>query len=168
MYRVRFKSIRFGLISFFIIIFQSTLVQSLALGAVKPDFVLLLVIFFSLYKGPRQGMFYGIVVGLFVDALSGGVSGINSFVFGCLGFVSGLLKERVYINHLLTKLLIGLSAGIFYMFFYYVLAIQFFQLPNFLSSLDIVLGTIIYTSVCNILFADVLDRLVIVRSTSLL
>ncbi|MFH1061774.1 MAG: rod shape-determining protein MreD [Candidatus Omnitrophota bacterium] len=168
MYRIRFRSIRFGLISFFVLVFQSTLVYSLALGAVKPDFVILLVIFFALYKGAKPGMFYGLVLGLFVDALSGGIIGVNSFVFGCIGFICGLLKERVYINHFLTKFLVGFSACLFYSIVYYILAVQFFQLPSFFANLDIVLGTIVYTSICNIFFADVLDRFVIVRSNSLL
>lgn len=166
--RIRFNSIRFGLISFFVLVFQSTLFHGLALGAVKPDFVMLLVVFFSLYKGSKQGMFYGMVMGLFVDALSGGIIGVNSFVFGCIGFLCGLLDERVYINHFLTKFLVGFSACSFYMIVYYVLALQFFQLPEFFANPDIILGTIGYTSICNIFFADILDRFVIIRSTSLL
>jgi rod shape-determining protein MreD len=166
--RIRFNSIRFGLISFFVLIFQSTLFQGLAVGAVKPDFVILLVVFFSLYKGARPGMFYGMGLGIFVDALSGGIIGVNSFVFGCVGFLCGLLEERVYINHFLTKFLVGFSACSVYIVAYYVLALQFFQLPGFFANPDIILGTIVYTSICNIFFADILDRFVIIRSTALL
>ena len=168
MYRIRFRSIRFGIISFLILVLQSTLAYSLALGTIKPNFVLLLVIFFSLYKGAKHGMFYGMIVGLGVDALSGGVIGINSFALGCLGFVCGMLEERVYINHFLTKFFVALAACLFYIIVYYILAVHFFRLPAFFSNLDIVIGTIFYTSVCNIFFTDFLDRYVIVRSTSLL
>ncbi len=168
MYKIRFRSISFCFISFLILVLQSTLTYSLALGPIKPDFVLLLVIFFALYKGAKQGMFYGMAVGLGVDALSGGVIGINSFALGCLGLVCGMLEERVYINHFLTKFLVALVACLFYIIVYYVLAVHFFRLPGFFSNLDIVIGTIFYTSVCNIFFTDFLDRFVIVRSTSLL
>lgn len=168
MYRIRFRSIRFGLISFLTIIFQSTIIHSMSLGAVKPNFAILLVIFFALYNGPKQGMIYAMVIGIFIDALSGGILGINSFVLGCMGFGCGLLKERVYINHFLTKFLVGLAACVFYVVCYYVLSLQFFRLPSFFANLDIVFGTIIYTSICNVFFADMLDRAVIVRSTSLL
>ncbi|MBU1086998.1 MAG: rod shape-determining protein MreD [Candidatus Omnitrophica bacterium] len=168
MYRIRFKSVRFGLISFFVLLFQSTLAYSFSLGTIKPDFVLLLVIFFALYKGQKQGMFYGMVVGIFVDALSGGVVGINSFGLGCVGLLCGLLKERVYINHFLTKFLVGLAACLVYSIVYYVLGEQFFRLPGFFANIDIVIGTMVYTSFCNIFFVDVLDRFVIDRSTSLL
>ena len=168
MYKIQFKTIRFGFISFLILILQSTFAYSIAIGAIKPNFVLLLVIFFSLYKGVKQGMFYGMLVGLGVDALSGGVIGINSFALGCLGFICGMLKERVYINHFLTKFLVALAACLFYMIIYYFLAARFFMLPRFFSNLDIVIGTIFYTSICNVFFTDFLDRFVIVRSTSLL
>ncbi|MBU1043801.1 MAG: rod shape-determining protein MreD [Candidatus Omnitrophica bacterium] len=168
MYRIRFQSVKFGLISFFVLAFQSTLAHSLALGTIKPDFVLLMVIFFALYKGQKQGMFYGMLVGIVVDALSGGVIGINSFSLGFIGYICGLLKERVYINHFLTKFLVGLAASLVYLIVYFVLGKQFFSLPGFFANFDIVFGTMVYTSICNIFFADVLDRLVIVRSTSLL
>jgi rod shape-determining protein MreD len=168
MFKIKFRSIRFFLLSFFIVTLQSTIVHAIAINHVMPDLILLLVVFFALYNGSKQGMFYAMITGLFADALSGGVIGINSFALGCVGYACGLLKERVYTNHLLTKFLVVFCAGILNTSIYYMLALQFYKLPGFWENFANILGVIIYSAVFNIFFADMLDKAVIERSTSLL
>ena len=168
MFKIKFKTIRFVLISYFIIIFQATLISSISIAAIKPEIVLLLVIFYALYNGPRAGMFCGMILGICVDALSGGIVGINSFILGCAGFFCGLLKERVYTAHLLTRTLIPVLSCIFSLALYYIIAGHFYHLPLLSDNYGIILGTIAYTTIFNLFFSNVLERLVVVRTTSLL
>ncbi|MCG2711187.1 MAG: rod shape-determining protein MreD [Candidatus Omnitrophica bacterium] len=168
MFKIKFKTIRFVLIAYFMLILQATLINSISIFSVKPEIPLLLVIFFALYNGARAGMFCGMILGLFLDVLSGGIVGINIFILGCAGFSCGLLKERVYTAHLLTKILIPMISCIFSIGFYYIIARHFYRLPLLTDNFGIILGTIAYTTVFNIFFSHVLERLVIVRTTSLL
>lgn len=168
MFKIKFKTIRFVLISYFIIIFQATLINSISIATIKPEIVLLLVIFFALYNGPRSGMFCGMILGLCLDVLSGGIVGINSFILGCTGFFCGLLKERVYTAHLLTRTLIPVLGCIFSLALYYIIAGNFYHLPLLSDNYGIILGTIAYTTIFNLFFSNVLERLVVVRTTSLL
>ncbi len=168
MFKIKFKTIRFVLISYFMLIFQATLINSISIASVKPEIILLLVVFFALYNGSKAGMFCGMILGLCVDVLSGGIVGINSFVLGCLGFLCGFLKERVYTMHLLTRMLIPMVSCIFSLFLYYIIAVHFYRLPLLTDNFGILLGTIAYTIVFNIFFSSFLERFVVVRTASLL
>ncbi len=168
MFKIKFKTVRFVLISYFMLLFQATLINSISIARVKPEVILLLVVFFALYNGSRAGMFCGMILGLCLDVLSGGIVGINSLILGCAGFFCGLLKERVYTAHLLTRMLIPMITCIFSLVFYYIIAGYFYRLPLLTDNFGIVLGTIVYTTVFNMFFSSFLERLVIVRTTSLL
>lgn len=168
MFKIKFKTMRFVLIAYFMLIFQATLINSISIGNVKPEIILLLVIFFALYNGSRSGMFCGMILGLCVDALSGGIVGINSFILGCAGFLCGLLKERVYTVHLLTRVLIPMLGSIFCFCLYYIIAGNFYRLPLLADNFAVIAGTVAYTTIFNIVFSLFLDRCVIVRTTSLL
>ena len=168
MFKIKFKTIRFVLISYFMLIFQATLINSISIASIKPEIILLLVVFFALYNGARAGMFCGMILGLCLDALSGGIVGINSFILGCAGFFCGLLKERVYTAHLLSRILIPMISCVFSLGLYYIIAGHFYRLPILTDNFGIILGTIAYTTLFNIFFSRVLERLVIVRTASLL
>ena len=168
MFKIKFKIIRFLLISYFMLIFQATLINSISIASIKPEIILLLVVFFALYNGSKAGMFCGMILGLSLDALSAGIVGINSFILGCAGFFCGLLKERVYTAHLLSRILIPMISCIFSLGLYYIIAGYFYRLPLLTDNFGIILGTIAYTTFFNVFFSHLLDRLVVVRTTSLL
>ena len=168
MFRIRFKTLRFVLLAYITIIIQASVLDYFSFRMMKPDLVLLLVIFFSLYNGVRRGIYCGIFLGLFVDALSAGILGINAFVLGLVGGVCGLLKERVYTTHLLTRVLVSFIAGIGSIIVYYILAVNFYQLPAVMENFGHFLGVIIYTTLINIIFVELIEKTVIVRQMTLL
>ena len=168
MFKIKFKTLRFVLISYFMLIFQATLVNSISIASVKPEIILLLVVFFALYNGARAGLICGMILGLIVDVLSGGIIGINSWILGCVGGLCGLLKERVYTVHLLTRMLIPMISCIFYFVLYYIIASQFYHLAQFRDNFGIVLGAVFYTTVFNIFLSYLLELFVIERTTSLI
>ena len=69
--------------------FQATLINSISIASVKPELIMLLVVFYALYNGSKGGMLCGMILGLGVDILSGGIVGINSLILGCVGFFNG-------------------------------------------------------------------------------
>ncbi|MCK4994873.1 MAG: rod shape-determining protein MreD [Candidatus Omnitrophica bacterium] len=168
MFKIKFKTIRFVLIAYFMLIFQCTLINSISIAAIKPEIILLLVVFFALYNGSRAGMFCGMILGLCLDVLSGGIIGINSFILGCAGFFCGQLKERLYTVHLLTRILIPMISCMFSICLYYIIAGNFYHLPLLSDNLGTIFGTIAYTTIFNVIFSLFLERVVIVRTTSLL
>ncbi|MFH1459103.1 MAG: rod shape-determining protein MreD [Candidatus Omnitrophota bacterium] len=167
MFKIRFKSIRFIIISFFTLIFQSSLAAIFSFKGIKPDLILLLVIFYSLYNGYYAGMYYGIILGFLVDCLSSGILGINSLTFGIVGLSCGLLKERVYTTVLLTKVLVAFTAGIYAILIYYFLASNFYILPVFRENFAFIFLALIYTTLTNIIFFRFLEKIVIIKQMTL-
>jgi len=166
-YKIKFKTGKFIIIACLTFLFQATLINSMALGPCKPDFVLMIVIFFGLYNGVKPGMACGVISGLAVDVLSSGIFGINAFVYGLIGFCAGVLQERVYTSHFLTKIIVSLCGGVIATLVYYVLAIHFYRLPSFLEQGGIMAGNILYTTVLNSFFFTMLEKLVTVKSFTL-
>jgi cell shape-determining protein MreD len=88
------------LILFLIILFtvlQCTVLDYIRIFKTKPDILLILVIFFSLYYGQRYGLAVGALSGMFSEATSGIPSGIIVLVYSIGGIVLGRMGRWVYL-----------------------------------------------------------------------
>lgn len=56
--------------------------------AIKPDFMILLVIFFALHKGGLTGLWVGFLGGLLTDAALGGEEGVGGIIYYKIGIHS--------------------------------------------------------------------------------
>ena len=61
-----------------------------------PNFVLVAVIFFNLYRGMRISLGAAFVGGFLLDSFGGGTMGINTFTLVSCAFLTGTLKMYVY------------------------------------------------------------------------
>lgn len=84
---------------------QTSLLRYVSIDGVRPDLVLIIVVYLGLVRGPDAGSFSGFVFGLFEDAYSGGLLGANALIKTVLGFACGLLGKRLYTQSLLTHIL---------------------------------------------------------------
>ncbi|GAB7386551.1 hypothetical protein BSNK01_03860 [Bacillaceae bacterium] len=81
---------------FFFFVLEGTIVQAFvpdAWGsalAFFPRFVLVALIFTALFKGRRQGLWYGISFGLLQDILYSDVIGVYAFTMAFIGYFAGL------------------------------------------------------------------------------
>jgi rod shape-determining protein MreD len=87
------------------LVLQTTLLNSLKISLIKPDLVLIVLVFFFLSRGPAEGMFLGFFGGLLQDILSGGILGISALVKALLGFLIGLLGKAIYKERILVQVL---------------------------------------------------------------
>lgn len=81
------------------IVLQDTVFNVISVAEGKPDFVLILVVFFALFHGHVQGGLLGIVFGLMEDLMTGRFIGLNAICKGLVGFLIGLMSERFYKNN---------------------------------------------------------------------
>ncbi len=79
-----------------IAVLQATLVSRLALWGVFVDLPVLVVVSWSLLRGPREGMLWGFIAGVAVDLLSGAPFGAATLSLIAVGFLSGLGKTSVF------------------------------------------------------------------------
>jgi rod shape-determining protein MreD len=83
---------------------QSSVVPSWSIGGVTPDLPLILTAFIALRRGPETGCLVGFASGLFQDAASGGLLGVQALSRALAGFMMGLLPGRLWVGHPLVQI----------------------------------------------------------------
>ena len=75
---------------------QASLAPRISLGQVSPDFVLLIVVFFALYRGSIRGAIFGFVVGFLQDLGNPDMLGLNALLKSVLGFLMGHAGTKTF------------------------------------------------------------------------
>lgn len=81
------------------IVLQDTVFNVISVAEGKPDFVLIIIVFFALFYGNIHGGMLGLVFGLMEDLMTGRFIGMNAICKGLVGFLAGMLSERMYKNN---------------------------------------------------------------------
>ncbi len=143
--------IRYAIIFFFAIILQFTLIRFMEILHWRPDLLLIVLVSFSLRRGPNWGMTIGFAVGLIQDLLSAQLIGLAALSKTIAGFIAGILRgkfaERT--EFFITLFICGLFHDIIY-FFIYVLGENFsfqsliilYTIPNLMYTL--IIGGFLY------------------------
>jgi rod shape-determining protein MreD len=79
---------------------QSLVGPSLPLVRGRPDFVLVVVLAWSMVRGSGEGAFVGFLGGVLLDSVAYTQFGINSALLGLLGYFTGLPEVNVYRGNL--------------------------------------------------------------------
>lgn len=92
---------------------QTSLLRYVSIGGVRPDLVLIIVVYLGLVRGPDVGSLSGFFFGLFKDAFSGTFLGGNALSKTIIGFLCGLLGKRLYTQSYLSHALcVGIATAI--------------------------------------------------------
>jgi len=83
------------------LLIQLTLINSITILGLKPDLIMIVVVVFSLLKGEKEGTISGFASGLLQDIFSAGLLGINALVKTVIGFTCGILREKIFHEHIL-------------------------------------------------------------------
>ncbi|MEE8564117.1 MAG: rod shape-determining protein MreD [Atribacterota bacterium] len=83
------------------LLIQLTLINSITILGLKPDLIMVVVVVFSLLKGEKEGTISGFASGLLQDIFSTGLLGINALAKTVVGFTCGILKEKMFSEHIL-------------------------------------------------------------------
>lgn len=75
---------------------QSTVFQFIKVAGVSPNLVLVLVVFYAIFNGPRQGAVLGLAGGLALDLVFGFYLGRNMLSLAVTGFVVGLGHHTLF------------------------------------------------------------------------
>ena len=88
-----------GLLAFAALL-QSTLGPSFPLVRGRPDLVLVVVLAWSMLRGSGEGAAVGFLGGMLLDTVTYTPFGINTALFGLLGYCTGLPEVNVYRGNL--------------------------------------------------------------------
>jgi len=161
---VRNKISRYSL---YIILIAAFLIQLLFLdhikiAGVKPDLLVLLVVFFAIFFGSGAGAEAGFVAGLFKDTYSLDIFGVNSVLLSLTGLIAGMLSPKLFKESKLTQGLLVFASSVLYMIIHYfvsslILKITYVTLPEYLYGL--ILPSSFYTAMLSfLLFPALIDR----------
>jgi len=83
--------------SFYVLLaFLLLSVQATVFSGVKPDFILVLVCFYSLRHGQMKGMIYGAFTGFLIDSASSVILGPNMFSKFLIGFMISSIRQKLF------------------------------------------------------------------------
>lgn len=86
------------------LIFQSALFQHLSVADVKPDFILILALVYSIFQGPGKGLAVGFFLGLLEDLFLGRFIGMNALAKGISGAFIGWLTKSAFQENILVPI----------------------------------------------------------------
>ena len=93
---------------------QTTIVPGLAVWGVFANLPLLVVVCWSLLRGPREGATWGFIAGLMVDLLSGAPFGAATLSLVVVGFLAGLGETTVFRARIALPMVAMFLAAILY------------------------------------------------------
>ena len=129
------------------------LLDHIKILGIKPDIMIIPVIFFGLFLGGGKGLESGIAAGILKDLFALDFFGINSCVLGITGFLAGALGTKFSSQSKNTQILLVIFLTAFSMALHYVLVSTFSKWINlgfgeyFMSS---VVPASIYTTLLSI------------------
>ena len=129
-------------------ILQSTIVSHFRMWGVFADLPLLVVVSWSLLRGPWEGLIWGFIAGAAVDIFSGAPFGAATFGLIAAGLLSGLGQSTVFRSQLFLPLLAMLLATIVYdMLFLIVVSISGYSVSWMDSLLHLILPSAVLNAV---------------------
>ena len=141
---------------------QLLFLDHIKIASVKPDLLVLLVVFFAVFFGPGTGAEAGFVSGLFKDAYSLDIFGVNAVLLSLVGLIAGGLSPKLFKESKLTQALLVFASSVLCMIIHYfvsslILKITYVTLPEYLYGL--ILPSSFYTAMLSFLiFPALIDR----------
>lgn len=102
-----------GLLIIMTLVLQATLVPLIAIKGIRPDLLLLIVVFSALLLGKDQGVGMGFFAGLLQDLASGNIFGLNILSKIATGYFAGSMERKVFKEKALLPVLAIILATIF-------------------------------------------------------
>ncbi|SHE52990.1 rod shape-determining protein MreD [Desulforamulus putei DSM 12395] len=140
------RSIVFLLLIIIALLLQSTIFTFLQVAGVKPDLILMLVVFNGFLRGSREGAFLGFLAGLAQDIFSGSYIGLNALTKMLAGYLVGLAEARFYKESVIIVSLVTFMVGILNQLACYVLLFYLnIEVAPFFALGQVIMPSAIYT-----------------------
>jgi len=94
---------RYLLLSFLALLLDATVARRLAIGSIRPDFGLAIVVYAGLLGGCRAGIAFGLLIGLIRGCLEPDWLGLTPLLLGLVGFAAACTSAMVNRKHPLTQ-----------------------------------------------------------------
>lgn len=132
------------LLSIVIALLQSVAMPHIRIMGVKPDFMLLVVVSWSLLCGIREGSLWGFIGGLSLDIFSSAPFGVSTLALLAVGSLSSLGGMSIFRTHIVLPPITALFAtSVYYLIFLALLQMMGWPVPWAESLLKVVLPSVL-------------------------
>ncbi|OPJ55530.1 rod shape-determining protein MreD [Alkalithermobacter paradoxus] len=119
------------LLGIIFIIFENSVLNYMPIFEATINLSLVYIIFISLSLEKNEGAIIGLVMGIFKDILVGRFLGLNGLIFFVVGYILGVMKDKIFKDNIITVLVLVVFSTIF------DCAIQFLMASYFVSTQSI-------------------------------
>lgn len=93
-------------------ILQNTVLTPLQISEVRPDFTLLLLVFFAHQLGSMEGKLIGFAAGIVMDLLGMAPLGFHSLIYTVIGHLFGLSRGKMYVDAIAMPVIFAVAASL--------------------------------------------------------
>ena len=92
------------------VVLQSTILGRLAIGGVRPDLALIILVFVSLRRGSMVGQVSGFASGILEDFMSVSPLGFHPLMRAVIGYLYGIFSGNVFVDPFLMPMVLTVIA----------------------------------------------------------
>ncbi|MGY8823418.1 MAG: rod shape-determining protein MreD [Candidatus Latescibacterota bacterium] len=147
------NTVRHTLLLLLSFVLQTTWVELMEISSLKPDLILLVLIYAALREGPLTATVLGFAVGFLQDIYMPTDLGLNALVKSAVGFTIGYGRSRIVGDNIQVQVILILGTVLVHDLVYYIgtSAISLVELPFFWLRYS--LGRAIYTGLIGSIFS---------------
>lgn len=134
-------------------ILQNTVLKELELGAVSPNLLLIITASFGFIGGRKEGMYMGVICGLFVDIFYGQLFGYYILLYTLIGYANGFFHAVFYDLDIKQPMFLIAASDLIYgliQYFFQFLLRGKFDFVFYFS--NVILPEFLYTVVLTLIF----------------
>lgn len=109
-------------------ILQNTVLTPFQISEVRPDFTLLLLVFFAHQLGSMEGKLIGFAAGIVMDLLGMAPLGFHSLIYTVIGHLFGLTRGKMYVDVITMPVIFAVAASLITALSTLVVAVAFLPL----------------------------------------
>jgi rod shape-determining protein MreD len=132
---------------------QSTVFQTLSIGSISPNLLIILTSSFGFMEGKKEGMTVGFFCGLLEDIFYGRLLGMHAMFYMYIGYANGYFNHIFYGEDIkLPVFLISLSELVYGLGTYLIMFVMRsrFAFPYYLKR--VILPELVYTIILTLVF----------------
>lgn len=110
-----------------VILVQTTLLKNVKIAGARPDFALILLIFFANQRGKMEGQLLGFFSGFMEDLLSLSPLGFHTLIKTATGYIFGITKGKIFVDPILIPIVLVAAGSLLKLILSLVLASIFLE-----------------------------------------
>lgn len=147
-------------ISFFIIYFlQANFFTWFTIAGIKPNLIIIFVLFLGLFASKKIGIIFGIIFGFYIDIIIGRQIGISGIILGIIGLLGEYLDKNFSKESKITIIIMLMGCTIFYELGCYIFNIITLNLElELIEFTKILLIEILYNAIITIIIYPLMQK----------